>query len=70
MRCGFIATRWRLILRQANQRWPARAASFESLTAAEPLPWSDFFIARGRALADHLRVDAALAELGALQEGV
>jgi class 3 adenylate cyclase/tetratricopeptide (TPR) repeat protein len=77
----------------------ARAAAFEDLTAAEPLPWSDFFIARGRALADHRegrsdqahieelkrlkrqagevgliapipRIDAALAQLGALQEGV
>jgi tetratricopeptide (TPR) repeat protein len=39
----------------------ARASAFESLTAAEPLPWSSFFIARGRALADRLdgRTDQA-----------
>jgi hypothetical protein len=27
------------------------AAALEEFTRAEPLPWSDFFVARGRALA-------------------
>ena len=38
------------------------AAALEDYTRAEPLPWSDFFIARGRALAafGRGRRDAAL----------
>ncbi len=31
------------------------AAALEDYTRPEPLPWSDFFIARGRALAAHGR---------------
>ena len=38
------------------------AAALEEFTRAEPLPWSDFFVARGRALAaaSRGRRDAAL----------
>jgi hypothetical protein len=35
------------------------AAALEEYTRAEPLPWSDFFIARGRALATHGRGEGA-----------
>jgi tetratricopeptide (TPR) repeat protein len=42
------------------------AAALEVYTCAEPLPWSDFFIARGRALVNYergLRDDALIAKL-------
>ncbi|MCG8421503.1 MAG: AAA family ATPase [Proteobacteria bacterium] len=45
------------------------ARALETFTVAEPTPWSDFFIARGRALADHLsgrRDEATEARLGSL----
>lgn len=47
------------------------AAALEEYTRPEPLPWSDFFIARGRALAAvgrGQRDDALIAELRALHE--
>ena len=45
------------------------AAALETRSRSEPLPWSDFFIARGRALAVHAaRAPAAQAELMRLRE--
>jgi hypothetical protein len=47
------------------------AAALEDYTRPEPLPWSDFFIARGRALAAHGRGNrdaATIAELARLKD--
>ncbi len=47
------------------------AAALEQYTRAEPLPWSDFFIARGRVLAHHgrgWRDDATRKELQRLRD--
>jgi tetratricopeptide (TPR) repeat protein len=44
------------------------AAALEDYTRPEPLPWSDFFIARGRALAAHGRGDRSDALSKRLQE--
>ena len=47
------------------------ARAFEDYTGAEPLPWSDFFIARGRVLADFgrgRRDEATLLEIGRLRD--
>lgn len=47
------------------------AAALAAYNAAEPLPWSDFFIARGQALAAHgrgLRDQATMHELGRLKD--
>lgn len=44
------------------------AAALERYTAAEPLPWSDFHVARARALADALRGRADPSALGVLRE--
>ena len=47
------------------------AAALEDYARAEPLPWTDFFIARGRALAAHRRGkrdDATMYELRRLRE--
>ncbi|MCH7477552.1 MAG: hypothetical protein IIA14_05570 [SAR324 cluster bacterium] len=47
------------------------AAALEEYTRPEPLPWTDFFIARGRALAAHgrgRRDEALTAELEALRD--
>jgi hypothetical protein len=43
-----MATALQLRDRQAFERY---AAALEGFTHAEPLPWADFFIAQGRALA-------------------
>ena len=48
------------------------AAALESYTRPEPLPWADFHVARGRALAAFgrgMRDDAAIAELRRLRDG-
>ena len=42
------------------------AAALESYTAPEPLPWADFFIAYGRALAAHGRGSRDRATMAAL----
>lgn len=59
----------------AERNWPEAlryAAALEAYTAKEPLPWSDFYIARARALAacgektpgpDQVTVIASLREL-------
>ena len=47
------------------------AAALEAFTRPEPLPWSDFHIARCRALADHqggCSDDSTLRTLGALRD--
>lgn len=47
------------------------AAALEEYTRSEPLPWTDFFIARGRALANcgrGKRDDATMQELQRLRE--
>ena len=47
------------------------AAALEEFTRPEPLPWSDFFIARGRALAAFgggSRDDATIAEIRRLRD--
>ena len=44
------------------------AAALERYAAAEPLPWSDFFVARARALADAGRGRPDPAALGALRD--
>jgi hypothetical protein len=47
------------------------ATALEDYTRAEPLPWSDFYVARGRALAAHgrgRRDDVTLAELRRLRD--
>ncbi len=47
------------------------AASLEEYTRAEPLPWADFFIARGRALASYgrgNRDEATMRELSRLRD--
>jgi tetratricopeptide (TPR) repeat protein len=49
------------------------AAALEAYTAEEPLPWTDIFIARGRALAAHgqgLRDAALTAELERLRDEI
>jgi hypothetical protein len=43
------------------------AQALEDFTKPEPLPWADFFIARGRALAAHARGQADLALTHELQ---
>jgi hypothetical protein len=43
------------------------AEALEDFTKPEPLPWADFFIARGRALAAHARGQADPALTGELQ---
>jgi hypothetical protein len=48
------------------------AQAFADFAASEPLPWSDFFIARGRAMAAYgrgRRDPATLAELDRLKDG-
>ena len=43
------------------------AQALEDFTAAEPLPWSDFFVARGRALAAHARGEGGTALVAELE---
>ena len=43
------------------------AAALEDYARPEPLPWSDFFVARGRALAAHGRGERGEAALGELE---
>jgi tetratricopeptide (TPR) repeat protein len=44
------------------------AAKLEAYTAVEPLPWSDFFAARGRALASHGRGLSDAATMGKIEQ--
>jgi len=73
---GCISHNWLFFYRDAieaslmNEDWDEAeryAAELELRTESEPLPWSDFFIARGRALAAFGRGARDAATLGELQ---
>lgn len=76
VRAGCISHNWLFFYRDAveaslmNEDWDEAgryAAALEQRTQPEPLPWSDFFIARGRALAAFGRGQRDDATIAALQ---